>query len=388
MFILFIIYFICVFFIWWSYSGYLFYLSLYFLLRRGQQEKEIFIKKYPGISVIIPVFEEEKIISVKIKNLLQLKYPGKKEFIFCDGGSGDKTAEIIQKAVQKNKKIKLIFAKNGKVNQLNKALEKAQGKMIVVTDADALLPQNGLIILANSLYRNSLTGLVGAYVIPKGFSLEKAYWQEQNQLRVVESMIYSSSIIVAPCYAFRKSLLDKFPDDCVADDVFISFYTQSKNLLVKYESKVVVYETRSPKNLLEFFTHKFRKANAYISEILRFVYAVNKFNSRSKIIYLSRFIQIILLPWILILFLAISVNLFIINYSYREAVGAVFLFLLINLFLAGGVFDQRIFNLKLPGGKIKVLNLKVFIYSSLVLFFAIFTYLFFNQNSNYEKINQ
>lgn len=390
MFILFVIYFICLLLIWWSYAGYIYYLFIYCLLRRGSDDRKQTskVKTYPFISVIIPIFEEKKLITKKIQNLKTLIYPGKIEFILVDGGSQDGSLGIIKKLIRNLVNFKLLISPKGKIKQINKALHQAKGKIIVFTDVDSLLPPHALKSLAAWFVKDDTVGVVGAYVMPKNpFPVEKEYWQEQNQLRLIESRIYSSSIVVAPCYAFRKSLINQFPDDCVADDIYISFYAQSLNYLVKYDSNIIVYETRTPQELLEFFTHKFRKANAYITELLRFAYTLNKLNIRSKVVFISRFLQVIILPWILLLFTAISVNLFIINLSYRLAVLFIFVFLLISIFLAAVLFNQKLFGLSSPGGKIKLLNLKIFLYSNFILFFAIFTHFFYNQDSSYEKLN-
>lgn len=389
MFILFVIYFFCLMLIWWSYAGYIYYLFIYCLLRRGSDDRKqiLKVKNHPFISVIVPIFEEKTLISKKILNLKTLFYPGKVEFILVDGGSQDGSLEIIKKLIKNLPNFKLLISPKGKINQINKALQLAKGKIIVCTDVDSFLPPYALKSLAAWFVKDDQIGVVGAYVMPKNpFPAEKEYWQEQNQLRLIESRIYSSSIVVAPCYAFRKALLNKFPEDCVADDVYISFYAQSRNYLVKYDRNITVYETRSPKELLEFFTHKFRKANAYITELLRFVYTINRLNIRSKVVFISRFLQVIILPWVLLLFMAISVNLFIISLPYRLAVLFIFAFLLVSVFLAAVLFDQKLFGLSSPGEKIKLLNLKIFLYSNFILFFAIFTHLFFNQDSTYEKI--
>lgn len=61
--------------------------------------------------------------------------------------------------------------------------------------------------------------VAGAYCRPaNAMDIEKAYWE----FRYMETNAMSSSIVTAPCYAFRRELLTAFPDDTVSDDVYIA----------------------------------------------------------------------------------------------------------------------------------------------------------------------
>ena len=59
------------------------------------------------ISVVIPTFNEENNIGFLIKNLLSQSYPAN-EILICDGGSNDKTIEIVKNYAEKYKIIKII----------------------------------------------------------------------------------------------------------------------------------------------------------------------------------------------------------------------------------------------------------------------------------------
>ena len=67
------------------------------------------------ISVIIPVYNEEKLIVSCLNSKLKQNYPKKDyEIIIVNDGSNDKTKESVQKIVNKNRdtRIKLINQKN------------------------------------------------------------------------------------------------------------------------------------------------------------------------------------------------------------------------------------------------------------------------------------
>lgn len=88
------------------------------------------------LSIIIPVFNEEKTIAECIKRVKQAKiFPGvKKEIIVVNDGSTDKTKEILRKI----KRIKLInFKKNrGKGFAIRQGLKKTSGDYVIIQDAD------------------------------------------------------------------------------------------------------------------------------------------------------------------------------------------------------------------------------------------------------------
>lgn len=92
----------------------------------------------PFLSVIIPVFNEEKNIAPLLQRLLPVvkKYPY--EIIFISDGSTDKTEELIKNEGEKNKNIKLIsFARNfGHQIALTCGYQYAKGQIVVSMDAD------------------------------------------------------------------------------------------------------------------------------------------------------------------------------------------------------------------------------------------------------------
>lgn len=88
------------------------------------------------ISIIIPVYNEEKIIE-KTKKRLEF-FTNKCEIIFVDGGSTDNTFSMIKDD------FKAISSKKGRGNQLNQGAKVAKGEILLFLHADCELPINAI----------------------------------------------------------------------------------------------------------------------------------------------------------------------------------------------------------------------------------------------------
>ena len=90
------------------------------------------------LSIIIPVYNEEKNITPLLKRLLPILKPYNYELIFIDDGSKDKTVGEIKKAVSGNNRLKLIsFYRNfGHQMALSAGYETTLGDCVISLDAD------------------------------------------------------------------------------------------------------------------------------------------------------------------------------------------------------------------------------------------------------------
>ena len=97
------------------------------------------MNKEPFVSIIIPVRNFERTIVKTFEYLLNIDYPRELwEIIFADGGSSDKTVEIIKGWQKDYPFIKLVQIPNcpSPGYARNRALEVAKGEYFFFTDAD------------------------------------------------------------------------------------------------------------------------------------------------------------------------------------------------------------------------------------------------------------
>lgn len=91
------------------------------------------------ISVIIPVYNEEKVLR---NTLLQLQnHYVKHDTIVVDGGSEDRSCEITRQFPD----VILLHAKKGRASQLNTGAKSATGDWLLFLHADTMLPLNALL---------------------------------------------------------------------------------------------------------------------------------------------------------------------------------------------------------------------------------------------------
>lgn len=103
------------------------------------------------ISIIIPVYNEERNIKALINNLKTIKKPY--EIIFVDGQSTDKTLEIIKKDF-----ILFNSPEKGRANQMNYGALKAKGDVLFFLHADSILKPDCIEKINETLHKGYKAG--------------------------------------------------------------------------------------------------------------------------------------------------------------------------------------------------------------------------------------
>ncbi len=99
----------------------------------------------PTVSLIIPAYNEEKVIAQKIENSLSLDYSKEKiEIIVASDGSTDGTNEIVRGFEEKGVKLVELNPNQGKSSAQNRAVAEAKGEILFFTDSDILLRRDAV----------------------------------------------------------------------------------------------------------------------------------------------------------------------------------------------------------------------------------------------------
>src|SRR6185295_13369800 len=95
------------------------------------------------ISVIIPTYNEECALPHTLRDLFE--HDGSYEVIVVDGGSTDRTREIVKEF--KTDDLRLLIAAKGRASQMNAGARQATGEWLLFLHADTWLPSGALVRL-------------------------------------------------------------------------------------------------------------------------------------------------------------------------------------------------------------------------------------------------
>lgn len=182
----------------------------------------------PFVSVIVPTYNEARMIVQKLNNIYSQDYPRDRlEIIIVDSKSIDETVELVREWARAHGDVSIRVieegARLGKVHALNTALRHAKGDVIVITDADSVWMPDSLRNAIAWLMSDGV-GAVSCYKVPRtNKGIETRYRDYYGILRLAESRRFSSAIFHGELAAFRRELLERvggFPMDIGADDSY------------------------------------------------------------------------------------------------------------------------------------------------------------------------
>ena len=119
-------------------------------------------------SVLIPVLNEERYLERSVAAMRRQRFPGELEFLFADGGSTDRTRELLAALAREDDRIR-VFENPGRTasSGLNVALRHARGRWIARMDAHTEYPDD-YVALGVARLREDGTRWVSGPQTPKG----------------------------------------------------------------------------------------------------------------------------------------------------------------------------------------------------------------------------
>ncbi len=116
---------------------------------------------WPGVSVLIPAFNEEAVIANCVRAALEVDYPAL-EVLVLDDGSSDGTAAAAEDAAQGDPRLEVIPdpVNRGKAERLNIGFRRASHELVLVCDADTHLHPQSVKFLVSRMLRSPVIAAV------------------------------------------------------------------------------------------------------------------------------------------------------------------------------------------------------------------------------------
>ncbi|MDB5437529.1 MAG: polysaccharide deacetylase [Phenylobacterium sp.] len=219
----------------------------------------------PLISVLIPCFNEEKVIESSVRRVLASNW-ARLEVLVLDDGSQDHTAEVVRRAFADEPRVTLMaFENGGKARALNRGLTKAGGDVVVALDADTLFPSDTLGKLARWFADPAVGAVAGNALVGNRRNLitrwqALEYVTAQNLERRALAALGAVTVVPGAVGAWRRSALEAlggYPDDTLAEDQDLTIAMQRAGWRVEFDPEARAY-TEAPETVAGLLKQRFR----------------------------------------------------------------------------------------------------------------------------------
>ena len=258
------------------YFGILF-MSYFYMTRYTIQDKSGY---YPFVSIIVPVYNEGKVLHDSIQSLLELDYMNY-EIIIVNDGSTDDTAAVgetlvgYQKGVSGLVKVSLINKPNGgKAKALNAGIQYSEAQFVLCMDGDSQLSANTLRLAVRHFIDPAVGAVAGNVKVQNRKRMltdlqALEYLEGLNMARSAQGFLQMVNIIPGPIGVFRKSTLRDagfYSSDTFAEDADVTLKILSAGWKIVYEPNAIAY-TEAPITVYQLLKQRYRWTRGILQAI-------------------------------------------------------------------------------------------------------------------------
>ena len=223
--------------------------------------KECFAGQATPVSVVIPVYNAECYVEECIASLLAQNYPTeKREILFIDNNSSDRSSAILQKHASKVRIIQ--EPTQGAAAARNRGIKQAKHELIAFIDADCTADKDWLRYLVKALTKDSEIAAVGGKILSRRPASAIEGFGETIHDHNKAINIFTPPYLITMNMVIRRAVLNEvghFNEEYLrGQDSELSYRLYNMGCKLRYLPEAIVYHANEKHLLglfLEGFTH-------------------------------------------------------------------------------------------------------------------------------------
>ncbi|KPL25757.1 MAG: glycosyl transferase [Acidithiobacillales bacterium SM1_46] len=203
------------------------------------------IRRWPSVTVVVAVHNEQGRVLPKLSNLRALDYElGLLRIMFVSDGSTDATNEHL--AMEADVTLLSYPERRGKPHALNIELAQIDSEVVVFTDVRQELEPGAVRCLVARLLEPGIGAVSGELVhrdpVSHTASHIGLYWRYEKWIRKAESRLASTVGVTGALYAIRRRDYVPLPTDTLLDDFVLPMQIVRRGQRVIFEPRAVIYD--------------------------------------------------------------------------------------------------------------------------------------------------
>jgi len=298
------------------------------------RRRERFDPNYqPAVAVLVPAFNEEKVIERTVRSVLDSDYPTLR-VIVIDDGSRDATLEVTRAAFKDEMaagRVTVLTKPNsGKADALDRGLEQVTEEIFVGIDADTLIAPDAVSRLVPHFSNPKVGAMAGNAKVGNRVNLwtrwqALEYITSQNFERRALNTLNAVSVVPGAIGAWRTSAVREvggYQRDTVAEDADLTMALLQAGYAVNYEDRALAY-TEAPTTANGLMRQRFRWSFGIMQAVWKHRAAVRQKGALGWVAIPNMVIFQVLLPlvspFIDIMFAIGAITYFVDKYRHPES---------------------------------------------------------------------
>jgi cellulose synthase/poly-beta-1,6-N-acetylglucosamine synthase-like glycosyltransferase len=256
----------------------------------------------PTVSIVLPTYNEARIIEQKLDDILALDYPMEKVEVLVVDASTDRTPALVKQffAGRDTPKYQLIHEteRRGLAQALNDGYAAASNKIVVKTDCDSELASDSLSEAMRNFADPTVDGVTGRNAeVLSGSEVEASYRSLQGRIQTLESHLDSTFIFHGPFSAFRREAIVPLDSASLADDSELALRVRRNGGRVVYDPEVK-YREDAHSSFAKRRKQKDRRAMGLLRLLVTQRDALGKHSRYGQLILPTNWLLMLVSPWL------------------------------------------------------------------------------------------